>query len=269
MITEINDLKTAAPAVFRTKEEGAAPGASKHYKFITTLDIINDMSKLGWEVFTASQRNSKKAPDTTKHMVVFRSKQYGQVGNHIPEILLINSHNRTSSFTFHVGLFRSISNTRLIINNETFANLNLRHMGYSFESIQNTINHITDSMPIIFNTINQFMGVNLSDEQQTKFALLSFSIRYPEYVDEKTNEVNMTKIIEHLNPAELLLANRDADKNNDLWHVFNRIQENLIGGNFGKTSAETKTRQPRAIVELGSNIKINKGLWSLAETFAK
>lgn len=266
---ETNDLKAIAPAVFRTKEEGAAPGASKHYKFITTLDIIADMSKLGWNVYTASQRNSKKAPETTKHMVVFRSKEYAQVGGHIPEILLINSHNRTSSFTFHVGLFRSISNTRLIVNNDTFANLNLRHMGYSFESIQTTINIITQNIPALFETINQFMGINLTLDQQTEFALQSFAIRYPEYVDEKTGVVNMTKIIEHLNPEQLLSANRDSDKADDLWHVFNRIQENLIGGNFQRTSAETKTRQPRPIIELGSNIKINKGLWSLAETYNK
>lgn len=267
MIQTINDLKAAAPSVFRTKEEGAAPGASKHYKFITTLDIINDMSKLGWEVFTASQRNSKKAPDTTKHMVVFRSKEYAQVGGHVPEILLINSHNRTSSFTFHVGLFRNISGTRLIINNDTFANLSLRHMGYSFESIQNTINHITDSMPIIFNTINQFMGINLSDEQQTQFALLSFSIRYPEYTDEKTGMVNMAKIIEHLNPEQLLSANRESDKADDLWHTMNRIHENIISGNFTKTSTEVKSRQPRPIKDIGQNIKISKGVWGLAQSY--
>lgn len=266
---EINELKSAVPAVFRTKEEGAAPGASKHYKFITTLDIIDDMSKLGWNVFTASQRNSKKAPETTKHMVVFRSKEYAQVGGHIPEILLINSHNRTSSFTFHVGLFRSISNTRLIVNNDTFANLQLRHMGYSFESIKATISKITAHIPDLFDSINLFMGVNLTLDQQTEFALQSFAIRYPEYTDEKTGIVNMAKIIEHLKPEQLLSANRDSDKADDLWHVFNRIQENLIGGNFQRTSAETKTRQPRPIVELGSNIKINKGLWSLAETFSK
>lgn len=262
------DLKLAAPAVFRTKEEGAAPGASKHYKFITTLEIINDMSKLGWYVHTASQRNSKKAPETTKHMVVFRSKEYASVGGHIPEILLINSHNRTSSFTFHIGLFRNISNTRLIVNSDTFADLNLRHMGYSFESIQNTINKITTNIPTIFDTVNQFMGINLSLDKQADFALKSFSIRYPEYVNETTGEINMSKIIEHLNPAELLSANRDEDKNNDLWHVFNRIQENLISGSFSKTSTETKTRQPRPIVELGSNIKINKQLWKLAESYS-
>lgn len=264
---ETKDLKTIAPAVFRTKEEGAAPGASKHYKFITTLDIIDDMSKLGWNVYTASQRNSKKAPETTKHMVVFRSKEYAQVGGHIPEILLINSHNRTSSFTFHVGLFRSISNTRLIVNNDTFANLNLRHMGYSFESIKTTINIITSNIPALFETINQFMGVNLTLDQQTEFALQSFAIRYPEYVDEKTGVVNMTKIIEHLNPEQLLSANRDSDKADDLWHTMNRIHENIISGNFTKTSSEIKSRQPRPIKDIGQNIKISKGVWGLAQSY--
>lgn len=272
MLTE-QDLKTIAPAVYRTKDQDPAAGASKHYKFITTLQIIEDMAKLGWNVYSASQRNSKKTPETTKHMVVFRSQKHLNVGGigilYIPEILLINSHNRTSSFTFHIGIYRSVSNTRLIVNNDTFANLNLRHMGYSFESIQETINHVTENIPTLFDAINKFTGINLTQEKQSEFALKSFAIRYPEFINKITGQPDINQIMKSIDPETLLNPNREGDNHPDLWHVFNRIQENLIGGNFIRKSEETQTRQARPIVEIGSNIKVNKGLWSLAETFAK
>lgn len=57
----VEELKAKAPAVFRTAEEGAKAGASKHYQFIPTVDVIDDLSKFGWNIHDVGQQSRRPA----------------------------------------------------------------------------------------------------------------------------------------------------------------------------------------------------------------
>jgi hypothetical protein len=78
----------------------------------------------------------------------------------------------------------------------------------------------------------------LSIEDMRKLATEAASLRYANLDD--------------INIDDLLVVNRVEDKSNDLWTVFNRIQENLT----------------HDIVNLDEDIKLNQRLFALAETFA-
>ena len=65
-----------------------------------------------------------------------------------PQILLTNSHDGKNAFTFTAGLFRMICENGLVISSQNFEKMKIRHMGYSFEELQNTIKSIVESLPL-------------------------------------------------------------------------------------------------------------------------
>ena len=267
---EIERIKELAPAAFRMPEQGAENGVSKHYQFMTTTEIINGLGGMGWNLHTAMQQKSKKNPETTKHMLRFRHDAFGSLGinGNVPEILLVNSHDRTTSLNFHVGIFRIICSNGLVVADETFSKFSIRHMGTTFNEVKELITNITENLPTVFNTINRFEGVIMKDTEQIEFAMKAFAIRFPEYINPKNNELDMVKINKNVEIAEILKAVRPEDDGADLWRTYNRVQENLIKGGFQHQGEGKKPRAARPITNIRMGMLINKGLWNLADGFA-
>jgi hypothetical protein len=260
---QLSELKEKVPAAFRTKEEGAAVGASPKYQFMTTMDIINILATMNWHVYVATQQKTKKNPDTTKHLIRFRNSSLTGKGGDIPEILLINSHDRTSPLTFHLGIFRLICSNGLVIADKTFAKYTVRHMHTTFETVTNAITNITNKIPDVFKTIKKFEGTILTREQQMDLAIKALAIRYPETLDVKTGQVRHDIIRKSLNLDDILKPQRKEDEGDNLWVVGNRIQEYVIKGGFKKTGAGNKPIQARELTNIKALINVNTGLWEL------
>jgi hypothetical protein len=256
----IEQLKAKAPAVFRTAAEGAKAGASSRYQFIPTLDVIEDLAKFGWDVYDVGQQKSK-TPETARHLVRFRHSKMSiqEVGETIPEIIFTNSHDRTKSMGFHVGLFRLVCSNGLVVADETMAKLNLRHMGYDLDQVKQLINHTTQSIPNAFSTIRDFKETEMDDSAMRAFAVRAMLVRYPEM------KASSPTIVNNLN--RLIQATRPEDGPDNLWTVFNRVQEKVINGHFIHVDEDNKTKQARPITNLELNIKVNTKLWELACEF--
>jgi hypothetical protein len=65
-----------------------------------------------------------------------------------------------------------------------------------------------------------------------------------------------------VNVDELLAAERSEDEGNDLWVVFNRLQEKLIGGGY-----KSGLRKTRSVKSFQKDIEINEQLFELAEAY--
>ncbi len=266
------DLLELAPAAFRTKGQGAALGVSTKYQFMTTSDVIAVLEGMGWGVYDGKQQKSQKNPDTTKHMLRFRHDMYGSLGidGNVPEILFINSHDRSSSLNFHVGIFRVINNTQLIVADSTFDQFRIRHMGTTFEQVQTVITEIAAGLPRIFKTIQTFEGTTLSTRQQHELAMKSLAIRFPEYLDAKTDKPRFDLIKESVDIDDLLKAQRPVDQGNNLWLTFNRVQEQILKGGFQRigTSETSKSKAVRPLTNIRMELLVSKGIWSLADELA-
>lgn len=267
----IEHLKSKAPAVFRTADQGAKSGVSDKYLFIPTVDIIDDLSKLGWDIHDVAQQKSKTSPDTTRHLVRFRNKEFGAVGmnGNIPEILFTNSHDRTKSMTFHVGLFRLICSNGLVIADKTFGKLNLKHntvMGYSFEDVREMITGVTETLPTVFDKIKSFEQTELNESQAVELAIQAFAARYTEY--NKDGNLDRSGIVSSVDINKLLIPYRAEDAPNNLWTVYNRVQEKIMGGDFKHVGSDGILRQARPIKNIMLNLSINERLWEVAEQFA-
>ncbi len=266
----ISELEEKVPAITRTLEEGPELGASKFYKFMTTFEIIESLALFGWKLYDGCTQKTKKNPLTAKHMLRFRHNDFGDVGinGSIPEILLVNSHNRTASLNFHVGVFKIICSNGLIVASETFAHRRIRHMGVSFDDVKEIIVGLTAKLPLVFGMIESFQDKILTDNEKLDFAYQSLAVRYPEFVDEKTNKIDKIKINKVIDIDEVLLPLREEDSGNSLWSVFNLLQEKMIKGGFNRQGLGKAPRLTRPISNIRTNVTINKELWELCESYS-
>jgi len=62
----------------------------------------------------------------------------------------------------------------------------------------------------------------------------------------------------------LLSPNRDEDRGNDLWKVFNTLQEKIIQGDFHVALTGAKVQKVRKIKSFEKDIKVNRELFKLA-----
>jgi hypothetical protein len=60
----------------------------------------------------------------------------------------------------------------------------------------------------------------------------------------------------------LLTVNRAEDSGNDLWSVFNRIQENMLRG-----GVEVKKRKVKSISSITTELRLNEQLFQLTSNY--
>jgi hypothetical protein len=252
-----DEIRSKANSIFAAK---GAETTSQHYSHIPTFKIIEDMELLGWGVVDVKQIKARKNAGYQKHLVVFRNNDIiidGKDGDTVfPQILLTNSSDGKNAFTFRAGLFRLICENGLVISTQDFADLKIRHMGYDFEELQKTISAIVEKLPLTVESMNKFKQTQLEEEQILQFAKEALTVRF--------GEDEMKRITIDYN--EFVKPIRKEDEGNDLWSVFNRVQEKVLEGDFEYGYA-TKTRKARRIKNFNQDIALNSKLYELATNY--
>jgi hypothetical protein len=145
-----------------------------------------------------------------------------------------------------VGIFRLVCSNGLVISDADFGVVSIRHMNYTFGSLQVKINEMITKLPGLVNKINLFKTTTLTEAQMDDFATKAAALR-----TKKT--VNIMSVLE---------PTRKEDVGNDLWLVFNRIQEKILGGSY--TSGG---RKARSVKNFQKDIQLNEQLFELAESY--
>ena len=259
-----DQIKEQAPLVFA--DAPTNPAVSKKYLFADTETIIDDLEKLGWLPVQAAQRKSRGGSTIfSKHMVSFQNpdiKITSQDGdNAFPRIILTNSHDGRQAFQFNVGIFRLVCSNGLVVADEEFANFKIRHKGYTFGELRNVVKQAVEDLPNKVQVMNDMKNRILSQEEKDKLALDSMLIRAGIVPgSEKAAKFNYdAETIE-----DILEPKRDADKGDDLWKIFNVIQEKITKGDFQSALQGAKVRKVRKITSFEKDMKVNKELFKLA-----
>ena len=254
----LETLKRIAPSIFTTK---GAKGTSEKYTHIPTDQVIKDMELLGWGVVDAKEVKARKNVGFQKHLVVFRNPDVvinGEGGDTVyPQVLLTNSHDGKNSFTFTAGLYRMICENGLVVAETQFEDFKVRHMGYDFETLQDTIKGLVEKLPLTVEAMNKMKSTELKEEQMFDLAKSFLDMRV-EGTDNKYTENAINDILE---------PQRSEDIGNGLWEVFNRLQENIIEGNFEYVTQGGKVRQARVIKNFKQDQDLNKKMFSKALEF--
>ena len=246
----IDAIKKNCPSAFTEKK---SKERSEKYIHMPTSKVLMDMLALGWECIEAREiKKHKGETGYQKHCLRFRNYHYEIEGGLFPEIILTNAHDCTGGFIFRAGLFRFVCSNGLVIADKEFGQIKIRHMGYSFEAVKEACEYVVKNIPMMVTQISKLQSFKMTDEQMAEYALAAQQLRWkgetPVSVD------------------DLLESSRKEDEGNDLWVVYNRIQEKLMNGGYNTAENDKgKTRKVRAVKNFSQQIQLNEGLWELNE----
>ena len=259
-----DQLKEVCPLAFA--EAPTNPKVSGKYLFVNTETIVDDLDKLGWKPVQAAQRKGRgKSTIFSKHMVAFQNPDImikGKDGDDsFPRIIMTNSHDGMQAFKFSVGIFRLVCSNGLVVTDVQFSDFKIKHKGYSFEELRGVVNEAVADLPNKVEVLNDMKQRILTPEEKNKLALDAMLIRAGIEPDsEKAKKFNYDDetLIDILDPK------READKGDDLWRVFNVIQEKITQGDFHAALTGAKVRKVRKIKSFEKDLKVNKELFKLA-----
>jgi len=106
-------------------------------------------------------------------------------------------------------------------------------------------------------------GVTLGREEQSAFAEAAHVLRFGDAAGEADTPIR---------PAQLLEPRRSTDRADDLWTVFNRLQENSIRGGLSAWGRDPNGRPRRVtsreVTGIDQDVRLNRALWTLGERMA-
>jgi len=254
---ENDALRAYAPSIFAVQP---IAGVSQNYSFLPTVHAVDAMRQAGWVPVWASEQRVRleTREGFQKHMIRFqRANQVGKSVEYLPEICLVNSHDRSSAYQLHAGIFRLICGNGLIVADTTFERVSIRHTGFDPGQIVDASLQVLDSLPQLTDSVEGFRARQLTPAESKAFAESAILLRYD---DLQAAPVGPTKLLE---------CRRSEDAGPDLWSTYNRVQENMIQGGL-KDYSRRKTNgqrfpRTRAVGGLDENVRLNKALWHLAE----
>lgn len=257
----LEQIQRKAPSVFAAMPWGET---SDKYRFIPTSDIVSEMLNKGYACTSAAQAKTRipGKGEFTKHILRFRHADHEQAGDVVPELVLINSHDRTSAYRFMLGLFRTVCLNGLVVCDSMFQEVSVRHMGQEnlMSEVINASYEVINQAPKAIEHVKEMSSVILSPQEQEIFA---------------KSAIEMRGTALSIEPSQVLRARREADKvddagNRDLWRTMNACQENLIrGGIYGKSDATKRWRRLKGIKSVSEDNKLNRAIWTLSEEMAK
>lgn len=242
-----------APSVLASE---AHESRGDRYAFIPTIDVIDGLRRNGFQPYEVRQtrvRDQSKR-DFTKHMVRLRHPDARGTNAEVPEIILINSHDGTSSYQLLSGFFRFVCSNGLIAG-DVQNDIRVRHSGRVVDDVIEGATRVLDNLELANNSIETFKSITLQPEEQLVFASSALQLRW----DDKAP----------ITPERALQARRWDDKKTDLWTTFNRVQENLLKGGVSGRGATGRRTTTRAVGGVNENVKLNRALWSLADGLAQ
>ena len=178
-----------------------------------------------------------------------------QVGDTLVEAIVRNSHNGSAAFSMSAGLFRLVCSNGLTVPTAVANTFKMRHNHFQLDDVKELAENFAKKLPQIEQSVGSMMSRKMTDDEKIDFVRKSAKIRF-----------NLDKTFNDLEILNLLTPNRVEDEGNDLWSVFNVVQEKFIRGGVKVSNNRGKSRKMRQIDSILNQNKINTKLWELAET---
>ncbi len=244
-----DELMIHVPSVFGTDKHESR---SDRYTYIPTITLLDSLKQEGFQPFFACQtrvRDQSKR-EHTKHML--RLRREGQItGKQVPEIILLNSHDGSSSYQMLPGLFRAVCQNGLICG-ESFGEVRVPHKGNVVEKVIEGAYEVLGIFDQVEEKRDAMQSLLLPPPAQQAMAKAALTYRFGEEHQPVTE-------------SQILTPRRYEDRQDDLWTVYNRIQESLLKGGLPGRTAQGKRTHTRAVNGIDGDIKLNRALWVMAE----
>lgn len=239
----LNSLRERVPAIF-TKTP--SPKVSDRYSFADSEYYLQKFIDADWFIHSARQvSKSEYAP----HQVILRNNDIATVGDLLPQLIFTNSHNGIKKMTIDTGIYRLVCSNGLVVPTSITQSLSIKHLDLGDSTTDTIVNSFYEKVPIIMNSIDRMRNKILTDDEIDNFTYNALQIRFINAVG-----ININDVVKPL---------RIEDNSDDLWTVFNVVQEKLIRGGIQLPSK----RRSRPINNFVNDNNINTKLWELAEQY--
>jgi hypothetical protein len=246
-----DQIRRVAPSIFA---DAPHESRSERYAYIPTAAVLAELRKEGFEPFMAAQTRVRHDDrrEYTKHML--RLRHASQInGAEANEIVLLNSHDGTSSYQMLAGMFRFVCSNGLVCG-DTVADVRVPHKGDVAGQVIEGAYEVLSGFDRVKESRDAMHAITLNDGESEVFARAALALKY----DDPDKPAPITE-------SQILMPRRFDDRRPDLWSVFNRTQENLTQGGLRGRSANGRSQQTRPVQGIDQNIRLNRALWLLAD----
>ena len=234
---------------------------SEKYRFIPTTQVLDILADSGWSPVTATQARvlNPEHDGYQRHMVRLRNENLARdlvdVGDVIPEIVLVNSHGGGSSFQLHAALLEKVCTNGLIVDRPA-ADYRIPHVGYADSKAEEVIKAVVELFPHVLASRSAWQSLLLNPEEQQAFARRAAFLRF----GERATTVD---------PTEMLRVRHAGQSGPTLWNTFNVVQEATIRGGVRRWHPSRMWVASRSVNAIGDTIRLNRALWRLSEEIAR
>ena len=243
-----DQIRAVAPSIFAQAPHGSR---SERYSYIPTATVLQELRGEGFQPFMVCQTRVRQEGrrDFTKHMI--RLRHASQInGREANEIILLNSHDGTSSYQMLAGMFRFVCQNGLVCG-DTVADVRVPHKGDVAEQVIEGAYEVLNGFGQAQQSRETMQAISLDAGESEVFARAALTLKY----DDPTKPAPITE-------TQILMPRRTDD---DLWSVFNRTQENLIKGGLRARAANGRRQSTRPVQGIDQNLRLNRALWLLAD----
>jgi hypothetical protein len=270
-------VRAIAPSAF-----APAPHESRssRYAYIPTSEVTTALIREGFQPFSAVQSRTRVEgkQDFTKHLIRFRHVSTDiarQVGDVVPEVALMNSHDGSSSYWLMEAMYRLTCLNGMFVSQPGGQTLKVNHTGKIIDQVIEGSYSVIERSVKAIDVISDWSHLQLTSGDQQAFAAAAHSLRFANSEGEVSTPIT---------PSQLLTPRRREDSLGgsgvaapDLWRTLNVVQENVIKGGLHGVAISTdergrRTRRnvtTRQVNGIDQDVRLNRALWMLAEKMAE
>lgn len=188
---------------------------------IESLSTIEKLKDEGWNIQGGMEIRGKNRKVTSHQIRMthedFKMQLKGKKDEAVSTLTLNNSCNGSKPLEMDLGTYRQVCSNGMIAF-DRYANFKVKHNESGLLSLDSILKDLGISTQRIMGEFLKLKDIEISSKQALQIANEAMDLRFGQ---------------EHnVNAIQLLNIHRPEDKGNDLWTVYNRIQENITQPNM-------------------------------------
>jgi len=229
---------------------------SPRYVHVDSEQVVDAMRNEGFVVASVQTANNRSAISNAfgRHMIDFRHNDMPNIGDAVPRIVFVNSHDGSTRASALAGIFRFVCSNGLVVGNTMYQE-KLRHSGAAAATLVERMQALAKNTAPLFQQIDRWSRKGMTTARSQEFAKMAAQLRWGD--------------ADRFDVEDLLQVRRAEDDKGDLWTVFNRLQETTTQGHGLEGLTRTgRVTTARPLKEIQANLTYNSQLWELAEEFS-
>jgi hypothetical protein len=186
--------------------------------YIPTLDVVQKLQNEGWTIQGVDEARAKNRKIVSNYVQMrhpdFSVKNSKGKDEAIAAVTISNSCSGNKPLQLDLGAYRQVCSNGLVMFDVDAESSKIQHTRVNARDLDLFIFNLSTKSDKLIKEINAMKDKNMSYDQIRRLAYNSAKLRFNE--DDDKFDIDA-----------LLKVNRVEDENNDVWTVFNRIQENL------------------------------------------